>query len=184
MESGYPWHGEAGYTVVDGGNFTLAIHIPGHVTGYTMRVNRHMEEYPVRNGYVYIKRIWNAGDTVSLNFDMPVRRLHADTRVRSCAGKTALARGPFIYCFEEADQEKQLSSISLSPEGKIDTVSSLSGLPEGLVCLSMEGSADVSPDMQYSPDLLKRSPCQLKAIPYFAWANRSPGNMLVWIRVQ
>ena len=119
---------------------------------------------------------------MSLIFDMPVRRLHADIRVRSCAGKTALARGPLIYCFEEADQEKQLSAVSLSPEAKIDTVSSLSGLPEGIVCLSMEGNADVSPDSQYSPNLLKKSPCQLKAIPYYARANRSPGNMLVWIR--
>ena len=184
MESGYPWQGDACYTVADGGDFTLAIHIPGHAASYTMRVNRHLEEYPVRNGYVYIRRIWNAGDTVSLNFDMPVRRLHADIRVRSCAGKTALARGPFIYCFEEVDQEEQLSSVSLSPEVKIDTVSSLSGLPEGMVCLSMEGKTDVSPDMQYSPDLIRRRPCQLKAIPYYAWANRSPGNMNVWIREQ
>ena len=182
VEGEYPWQGKIVYTIVDGGAFTLAIHVPSHVTEYALYINNQAEEHKLLNGYVYIKRNWQAGDTVSLIFDMPVQRLHADIRVRSCAGKTALARGPFIYCFEETDQEKQLSAVSLSPEAKIDTVPSFSGLPGEIVCLSMEGNADVSPDMQYSPNLLKRSPCQLNAIPYFAWANRSPGNMLVWIR--
>ena len=113
---------------------------------------------------------------------MPVRRLHADIRVRSCAGKTALARGPVIYCFEETDQAEQLFSVSLPPDAEIETVPSPSGLPREMVCLSMEGRADVSPDRQYSPGPLRRIPCRLKAVPYYAWANRSPGNMLVWIR--
>ena len=117
-----------------------------------------------------------------LHFDMPVRRLHTEMRVRSCAGKTALARGPFIYCLEEEDQTEQLSSVSLSPDAKMDTVSSFPGLPQEIVCLSMEGTADLSPDSQYSADPPKRIPCRLKAIPYYAWANRSPGNMIVWIR--
>ncbi len=182
LEGEYPWQGRVCYTVADAGSFTLAVHIPGHVTACILRVNNQEEAYQLLNGYAYIRRNWQAGDTVSLIFDMPVRRLHADIRVRSCAGKIALARGPLIYCFEEADQEQPLSSISLSPEAKIDPVPSFSGLPEEIVCLSMDGNADMSPDVQYSPDRPGSIPCQLKAIPYYAWANRSPGNMLVWIR--
>ena len=135
-----------------------------------------------RDGYIYIQRIWKAGDTVSLSFDMSVRRLHADVRVRSCAGKTALARGPFIYCFEETDQEKQLLSLSLPLNAVVEPVHSFPGLPGDLICLSMQGIADSTPHNQYSPDQPVRTACPLKAIPYFAWANRSPGNMLVWIR--
>ena len=184
VETGYPWRGNVDYTVVDGGDFTLAVHIPGHVTDYTLTVNRRTEDYPVRDGYVYIRRAWQAGDTVALAFEMPVRRLRADIRVRSCAGKTALARGPLIYCFEEADQEEPLFSVFISPEGKIDPAPSLPGLPEEIVCLSMEGYADVSPGTQYGPGPLGRKPCRLKAVPYFAWANRAPGGMAVWIREQ
>ena len=182
MESGYPWKGNAEYTILDSGAFTLAIHIPGYVTSYTIQVNHQAEAYSARDGYAYIKRMWQVGDIVLLNFDMPVRRLYADTRVRSCAGKTALARGPFIYCFEEKDQNNQLFSVSLPPDAEIDPAPPCPGLPQEIVCLSMKGNADISPDMQYAPEPPKRIPCQLKAIPYFAWANRSPGDMLVWIR--
>ena len=145
-------------------------------------MNNQAEESRVRDGYIYIQRIWKAGDTVSLSFDMSVRRLHADVRVRSCAGKTALARGPFIYCFEETDQEKQLLSLSLPLNAVVEPVHSFPGLPGDLICLSMQGIADSTPHNQYSPDQPVRTACPLKAIPYFAWANRSPGNMLVWIR--
>ena len=182
MEGGYPWQGKIDYTIVDGGAFTLAIHIPGHVKNYRLQVNHQADEHPVRNGYVYIRRNWQAGDTVMLRFEMPVRRLRADIRVRSCAGKVALARGPFIYCFEEEDQTLQLSSVSLPPDAAVDELSAFPGLPQEIVCLSMEGHADLSPDSQYGADPPKRVPCRLRAIPYYAWANRSPGNMLVWIR--
>lgn len=182
LETGYPWRGKADYTIVNGGDFTLAVHIPGYVSDYTVNVNNQAEESRVRDGYIYIQRIWKAGDTVSLSFDMSVRRLHADVRVRSCAGKTALARGPFIYCFEETDQEKQLLSLSLPLNAVVEPVHSFPGLPGDLICLSMQGIADSTPHNQYSPDQPVRTACPLKAIPYFAWANRSPGNMLVWIR--
>ena len=182
MKSGYPWEGKAGYMIADDGCFTLAVHIPGYVTEYTLRVNGHREEAPVRNGYAFVRRVWQAGDTVSLSFEMPVRRLHADFRVRNCAGKTALARGPLIYCFEEEDQTAPLFSLSLPRDAEIAAVSSLPGLPREMVCLSMEGKTDLSPDTQYSPHPPEQIPCKLKAVPYFAWANRSQGNMLVWIR--
>ena len=181
-ESGYPWKGNVRYLIADGGHFTLAVYIPGYVTEYTVRINDQVETVPFRDGYVFVRRTWQGGDTVTLLFDMPVRRLHADVRVRSCAGRTALARGPFIYCFEEEDQPEQLFSVSLPSDARIDTVPSLPGLPQETVCLSMEGHADVSPDRQYSSDPPGRISCRLKAVPYFAWGNRSPGNMLVWIR--
>ncbi|MBI5959316.1 MAG: hypothetical protein HY866_11310, partial [Chloroflexi bacterium] len=41
------------------------------------------------------------------------------------------------------------------------------------------------PTEMYQPHTLveyTRSPFQFKAIPYYLWANRAPGEMRVWMR--
>ena len=182
METRYPWQGQARYTMPDGGTFTLAIHIPHHADSFVLTVNGQAETPVMRDGYAYIRRSWQPGDTVSLSFDMPVRRIYADPRVRSCAGKAALARGPVLYCLEETDQEKPVFSLSLPRGSAVRTVSSPPGLPPELVCLQAEGMADTLPETLYSPFPPQKTPCTLTAIPYFAWANREEGNMTVWVR--
>jgi DUF1680 family protein len=102
--------------------------------------------------------------------------------VRSCAGKTALARGPILYCLEETDQERPVFSLSLPRVSAVQTVPSPPGLPPELVCLQAEGMADTLPETLYSTFPPEKTPCTLTAIPYFAWANREEGNMTVWIR--
>ena len=182
LETSYPWQGEGTYTVLDGGEFTLAIHIPRHAGSFVLSVNGRAETPALRDGYAHIRRSWQPGDTVSLRFDMPVRRVYADPRVRSCAGKTALARGPILYCLEETDQEKPLFSLSLPRGSAVRTVSSPPGLPPELVCLQAEGMSEKLPEALYSFSPPEKTPCTLTAIPYFAWANRGKGDMTVWIR--
>ena len=182
MESRYPWEGRALYTILDGGDFTLAIHIPGYISSYTLAVNNGEAASSVRDGYAYIKRAWKSGDTVMLTFDLPVRRIYANPKVRSCAGKVALARGPVVYCFEEADQAAPLSSLFLPRDQKISSVPALSALPGEIVCLRIQGKRDTLSDQLYSTLPPAAENCVLHAIPYFSWANRKPGNMQVWIR--
>ena len=182
MESRYPWEGRALYTILDGGDFTLAIHIPGYISSYTLAVNNGEAASSVRDGYAYIKRAWKSGDTVMLTFDLPVRRIYANPKVRSCAGKVALARGPVVYCFEEADQAAPLSSLFLPRDQKISSVPALSALPGEIVCLRIQGKRDTLSDQLYSTLPPAAETCVLLAIPYFSWANRKPGNMQVWIR--
>ena len=105
LETGYPWQGWVRYTILGNGPFTLTIRIPDYVRKYVLTVNGQSAAGSVRAGYCCIQRLWGAGDTVELTFDLPARRIHADPRVRDCAGKVALARGPVIYCFEETDQK-------------------------------------------------------------------------------
>ena len=182
MESRYPWEGRVVYTIPDGGDFALAIHIPSFVSDYTLTVNSSGAVTVVRNGYAYIERVWMPGDTVTLSFDLPVRRIYANPKVRSCAGKVALARGPVIYCFEEADQAAPLSSLSLPRDQVISPVPALSGLPGEAVCLRMHGKRDASSKQLYGVQPPAADNCVLQAIPYFTWANRKPGNMQIWIR--
>lgn len=103
-----------------------------------------------------------------LSFDLPVRRLHADPLVKDCVGKTALVRGPIVYCFEQADQSAPVFSLSLPVDADIVPCKELRNLSKSLIGLRMMGKAN--------NELYKTT-----AIPYFAWANRAKGDMTVWI---
>ncbi len=182
MESRYPWEGKAKYTVSADGSFTLAVHIPRYVQKYSLSINGKAEDCPLRDGYVYISRAWNNGDLVSVSFDLHVRRIHADHRVRSCTGKVALARGPVLYCFEAADQENSVFSLSLPDSAAIEPFDHINGLPEELTGLRMTGKTIRKQKDLYSAGEPEQTECSMVAIPYFAWANRKTGDMTVWIR--
>jgi uncharacterized protein len=34
----------------------------------------------------------------------------------------------------------------------------------------------------YAPSAPEKIPSEIKMIPYYAWDNRTPGEMLVWLR--
>ena len=53
---------------------------------------------------------------------------------------------------------------------------------EGMVVLHAEGTAQSSSDELYSDRTISTTAVQIRAIPYFAWGNRTLGNMQVWIR--
>ena len=178
LDSAYPWKGSAQYTILDGGTFSLAIHIPGYISSFDLLVNGQKSTGDVKNGYCYLTQTWQRGDKVELTFDISPRRIHADPRVKDCLGKTALARGPLIYCFEEIDQHLPVFSLSLPADAKLETCEAPSPLPVEMVCLKMTGKGRTVQDTDLDAGSVT---CELTAIPYFAWSNREKGNMTVWI---
>jgi DUF1680 family protein len=179
MTSGYPWEGKAEYTIHDGGDFALTIHVPQHAVKVSLHVNGEEVSNVTADGYCRIQRNWRQGDRVVVEFDMPVRRIHAHPCVRDAAGKVALARGPLVYCVEDADHEAILSGIVLPADAAINASESSA---EGMVVLHAEGTAQSSSDELYSDRTISTTAVQIRAIPYFAWGNRTLGNMQVWIR--
>jgi len=176
MTSGYPWEGKAEYTIHDGGNFALAIHVPQHTEKLCIQINGEAAACITDNGYFRVQRDWQPGDCVSVTFDMPVRRIHANPRVRDAAGKVALARGPLVYCVESVDHDAALSAIVL-PE-----VATVHATVEDMVVLQAEGIAQRASDRLYSVGAVRTTRVPIRAIPYFAWGNRESGDMQVWIR--
>ena len=176
MTSGYPWEGKAEYTIHDGGSFALAIHVPQHTEKLCIQINGEAAACITDNGYFRVQRDWQPGDCVSVTFDMPVRRIHANPRVRDAAGKVALARGPLVYCVESVDHDAALPAIVLPESAVVHTT------VEEMVVLCAEGIAQYASDGLYSVDAAKAMPISIRAIPYFAWGNRAPGDMQVWIR--
>ena len=66
-----------------------------------------MEE-SLRDGYLYLNDLTHAGDRVEIRFDMPVRRIYANPKVRKDAGLVAIMRGPIVYALEEKDNGAEL----------------------------------------------------------------------------
>jgi uncharacterized protein len=181
-ETQYPWEGRAAYTIEDGGQFTLAVHIPAYVQAFKLTLNGQPIEAPVRQGYAYIGRIWQENDCLALTFDMPVRRLHAHPRVRDAVGKVALARGPIVYCLESADHTVPLSSLILPRDAEVWTEQQKTGPLKGMIALCADGLAQNPTADLYTSAAVQYAPGRLTFIPYFAWGNRTEGDMCVWVR--
>lgn len=182
VESEYPWASRAVYTVPDGGRFTLAVHIPAYARTFELAVNGQPMKAPVRKGYAYVERLWQANDRLELSFDMPVRRLHAHPCVRDAAGKVALARGPLVYCLEAADHDAALSALILPRNAEVKVQRQAEGVLKGMLTLCADGLAQRPTDALYTSDAECFSPCRLTFVPYFAWGNRTEGDMRVWVR--
>ncbi len=100
-------------------------------------------------------------------------------------GKVALQRGPVVYCLEEADNPiVPLSRIALPRQAELATQWE-PDLLGGVVTISGNAQAiemPPAPEALYTIDPLPPATCRIKAVPYYAWDNRAPGQMLVWLR--
>ncbi|MCJ8007544.1 glycoside hydrolase family 127 protein [Lederbergia wuyishanensis] len=182
----YPWDGTVSISVSpeEPTEFLIALRIPGWCRKAQLKVNgENVAIENTVNGYVYLNRTWSENDYIDLILDMPIERIKAHPRVRENAGKTALQRGPVVYCLEEVDNGTNLPNIFLPKSTRLEAHFD-SELLGGIVVIEAEASR--LEDSEWGPALYKPAeetfkPHRLSAIPYFAWCNRDPGEMLVWV---
>ncbi|MBZ9854078.1 glycoside hydrolase family 127 protein [Mesorhizobium sp. CA13] len=186
--SRYPWDGAVAITIEPQAPvaFTLHLRVPAWSTGATLKVNGETVklEDVTSEGYAAIRRTWKKGDCVRLDLEMPIERLYANPQVRQDAGRVALSRGPLIYCVEATDNDGSLHRIALPRTASIEAHDE-PDLLGGVVTLSTAALADTDEGWQnglYRTDPPAATQTRLTAIPYFAWDNREPGEMLVWLR--
>jgi DUF1680 family protein len=188
IETNYPWNGEARIVVdkAEGDTrqeYTLAVRIPGWCRNYKVTVSGEGAG-EVHNGICYIRKVWKPGDVVELKLDMPVRIVHANPRVRADIGKVAVVRGPLVYCLEEADNGKQLQELFLKDQPDFD-VAYEGNFLEGICSITGKGrklSEKKWEGALYLDDIEETyEEKRLTFIPYYAWANREPGEMTVWV---
>jgi DUF1680 family protein len=134
------------------------------------------------NGYYTIRRRWD-NDEVDVSFTIKPRIMYANTLVHQNCGKIAIARGPEIYCLEEADNGRELSSVYVDPQVplKEEWQGDLLG---GTMVIKGKGKKLVSPAGTGSfSETLKPSfeDIEFTAIPYGSWCNRRAGEMIVWL---
>jgi len=192
QRSELPWAGKVSFAVAPEAEgpakFALALRVPGWCDGGQpkLAVNGEPAAYRVARGYAFVEREWTEGDTVSWELPLQPQVIAAHPSIRANAGKAALQRGPLVYCLEEADNGAPLASLSLAAEPRLSERYE-AGLPGGAVVIEADGTAvdgAAWPDDRapYLPYRHRAKPVRLKAIPYYLWGNRSPGEMSVWIR--
>ena len=188
QESRYPWNGAVGLTVdVDSPTrFTLHLRVPGWCPGARLVVNGETIDVAAQmtDGYVAVTRDWDRGDVVGLDLDMAAERLYANPAIRHDLGRVALRRGPLLYCAEAIDNAGGVHALKLPRAAKLAD-SYEPNLLGGIVTLAAEAERDGAAD--WNGTLYRAEPpvtarAALKAVPYFAWDNREPGDMLVWLR--
>ncbi|HEY0854075.1 MAG TPA: beta-L-arabinofuranosidase domain-containing protein, partial [Devosia sp.] len=183
--SDYPWSGDIKISVDPNTPtaFDIKLRIPGWCKKAKLSVNgKEVTGKPV-NGYVTINRTWQRGDTIALDLDMPAERLYAHPGVIMDAGRVTLKRGPLVYCVEEADNPGgRVQRLKLPRQSQIAIVQR-NDLFGGIVQLQAKASAIDESDWKtlYRTTPSSEAPATLTALPYYLWANRGHGSMVVWI---
>ena len=85
---------------------------PGH-TEIELSVNGQKTDFRMEKGFAVVKRNWEPGDVVELNIPMPVRFVDCIPEVSENIGKTAVTRGPLVYCAEEVDNAGTVQRLYL-----------------------------------------------------------------------
>ncbi|MFP5204258.1 MAG: glycoside hydrolase family 127 protein [Acidobacteriota bacterium] len=193
QETRYPWEGEVKLTVRPSqpGEFTVFVRIPGWSGQTAARVNGDPVAGVQAGKYLPIRRRWSAGDTVELSFDMTAHMLKANPAVSDDRGRVAFQRGPIVYCMEMLDQAAAGESPSMvgytAHLGAATTARYDKDLLDGVMVLEHPGSIEQTAQdtgLYFSAageEKGAESPTTLRLIPYYAWANRAPSQMQVWI---
>jgi len=198
QKTNYPWDGLVRMTVDAGTRARFAVHvrIPGWARGEAiasdlyrfvsaaedgaeLRVNGKLEPLRLDKGYAVISREWKRGDVIELRLPMDVKRVAANDGVEADRGRIALQRGPVVYAAEWVDNPAgKVRNLMLPASAKV-TAEYRAGLLGGVTVLK---SSAVALAYGESGKVVKTTQ-PFVAIPYYAWANRGPGQMMVWIPV-
>ena len=186
--SAYPWFGSIRIEVSPDvpAEFAVKLRIPGWVHEAAASVEGHPidVEACTSNGYLSISRLWNAGDTITLELPMPPERIYAHPKVRQDIGRVALKRGPLVYCVEHVDNPGgRVQQLKLPRDAWIET-EERGDLFDGVVTLT--APAKRVEDQGWGDSLYRNAPpvvsdCRLIALPYYLWNNRAKGSMQVWL---
>ena len=187
LDTRYPLDGDVAITVdpPQPKIFTLALRIPGWsqntaVPGLydfidistsqgSATVNGWPQRFEVERGYLRIDREWRAGDRVELHLPMYARQVRANGQAKEDQERVALQRGPLVFCLEWPDNDGHALNFLL-PAGAALKSEFDPDRMWGLQTISGRATA-----------LGASAPRTFTAVPYYAWANRGPGEMQVWI---
>ena len=164
----------------------LRLRLPGWLENPVITLNGQTIHPAVENGYAVLAVGSPGSHRFALTGEVKVHTLAADLRVRADVGKTALQRGPFVYCVEQCDNGENLAALRI--RAKPETIAVLpekEGLPGKLPVLAVPGERIVrtqaSEGALYADSCLETEPAQVLARPYALWGNREPGEMRVWL---
>jgi hypothetical protein len=180
-ESSLPWQGKFSFQIHTSQPQSLKIYlrIPSWAGNCSILINQQewkhnsneLHSYeetangydPRLSYYLSIERVWEDGDLINMNLEMPIHIHHVHPKVKSCLGKAALSHGPIVFCLEGVDNP----GINFETV-KVDTKSLIPVFETDLLggVMTLQGCTDQGQ--------------QLKFVPYAWWANREPCPMTVF----
>lgn len=195
QQNNYPWEGNLKFTIDVQKNqeFSIKIRIPGwardevvpsdlyffknnNIKPVVVTVNGNPADQKLENGFAVLTRKWKKGDVIEVQLPMEVQRIYSTERVEDNIGRVALQRGPLVYCAEWPDNFGAVSNLILPTNASFST--SFSQELNGHVQLSAEALAVKVDEKQ---NLVATEKQKLTAIPYYAWAHRGKGEMMIWL---
>ncbi len=184
LTTDYPRSGKISIEIKTGGTaFTLAVRIPSFAENFSILVNGEPADGSIIKGYYKIRRTWESGGGIDVSFGIVPHIVYANPLVCANCGKIAVVRGPEVYCFEEADNGTGLAAVFLSPNAVL-TEEWNPDLFGGTMLIHCKGKKLVSSGTAASfssTDKPHFEDITLTALPYGSWANRTPGEMIVWV---
>lgn len=198
MKGNFPWENHMTFSINSAessgdcrkeNDIVLAFRVPGYAKNFTITCDGKTisdADKCIEKGYMKIRfPEESAGCTFDINFDAPAVFVHANPKVRADAGKTAIMKGPLVYCIEEVDNGANLSAIKVDSEQQLEECYDES-LLKGSCVIRLKGKRCVESewddDCLYAANTPKYEEVLLKAVPYCYWGNRKNGEMQVWMR--
>jgi len=178
VSTDYPWSGTIEIEIEETPpvEWALSVRQPAWAHGATAAV-RGGPAFGVSGGYLVAEHRWRKGEVVDVQLPMSPRWTAGDPRVDAVRGCSALERGPLVYCLEEVDLPPgvDLDTVAWPPRDRrrVEEIAT-TDLPSVQIGLRVPECGSLLPQ---APGAAVR----LRAIPYFAWANRGPGAMRVWV---
>ncbi len=176
----YPYGFTVKYKVLEGEG-RLAVRVPARSRKFEFAKNGEKLSPEMKDGYGYIPV--SAGDEIELTLDETPYFVYARRDVPALTGRTALCRGPLVYCFEGVDNDGDVLSLTLKrgeqPKVKEYDPSLLGGISVIEVSAMRADSKESVPLYSLTPPEEKE--VTAKAVPYYAWCNRGENQMRVWM---
>ncbi len=192
VSTDYPWDGRIEVTVErveSDQEWTLALRIPAWADDVRASIDGEPVVVDPDAGYLRLSRTWPEGTSLVLELGMPARLVGAHPKVDAVRGSVALARGPLVYCIEDADLGPgiALDDVVLDPASP-PRAAARDDLLDVPVVITAQGRVRSGASSLYSTwppatDAAAAAPLELTAIPYFRWGNRDPGAMRVWVPI-
>jgi len=198
QQNNYPWDGDLTFIISPKTStvFNLMVRIPGWAHNEAVpsnlykfqtnidtlkpviKVNGVVVNYVIENGYAAISRTWQKNDKVEVNLPMEVRRVVANENLKDDIGKVALQRGPLMYCAEWPDNKGKTSNIII-PTSATFTTEFIPTLLNGVTILKSQVPAIIINNNENITTVQQ----PFTAIPYYSWANRGKGEMMIWFPI-
>jgi DUF1680 family protein len=189
QQTGYPWDGNVKVSFDDcpADKFSLKLRIPNWADEAKIQVNGTASTEKSKPGaFVELRRNWKVGDVVELQLPMSARLVEANPLVEETRNQVAVQRGPIVYCLESPDLPKdvRVQDVAIRADAKLSERYD-PNLLNGVTAIEADLLARPPGDWDgklYRP-LRVGAEHEIKArfIPYYAWSNRGPSEMTVWL---